>query len=90
MTNIQQLGIRRTIYKIPDPRMETLWKKLKGLNYGVYLETIQWGNIIFIFRSLWIEPHPSFQLLRKLAEDTLPSFFTRAVKEESSAPQFSS
>lgn len=46
-----------------------------------YLETVQWGNIIFIFRSLWIEPHPSFQLLRKVAEDTLPSFLSRAVKE---------
>ena len=33
-----------------------------------YLETVQWGNIIFIFRSLWIEPHPSFQLPRKLAK----------------------
>ena len=43
-------------------------KKLNWLDYVSYLETVQWGNIIFIFRSLWIEPHPSFQLLRKLAK----------------------
>lgn len=82
MTNIQQLGLKCPIYKIPDQRMETLLKnKIKELDHVGYLETIQWGSIIFIFRSLRIELHPSFQLLRKLAEEALPCFLTRAVKE---------
>jgi hypothetical protein len=48
---------------------------MKALDCVGYLETIQWGNIIFIFRSLWIELHPSLQGLRKLTEEALPVYF---------------
>lgn len=81
MTNIQHWALTVLYIKFQIREWKHFSKSKKVLDYAGYLETVQWGHIIFIFRSLWIEPRPSFQLLRKPVEYTLPSFLTRAIKE---------
>lgn len=65
MTNIQHWALNVLYIKFQIREWKHFLKSKKVSDYVGCLETIQRGNIIFIFRSLWIEPHPKLPAPKK-------------------------